>query len=77
MGGEQVFDEESLVDAVVDAPTDKCRQDVDSTRDTFVSVNQDAIDNLKVPKLKEELREYGIKGKGKASHLKEQLKKAM
>eukprot|EP00957_Ditylum_brightwellii_P043106 3265360-Ditylum_brightwellii.AAC.1 len=52
-------------------------QDADATVDRFVLVNQDAIDKLKVPGSKEESKKCGIKGKGKKSDLKQQLKKAM
>eukprot|EP00957_Ditylum_brightwellii_P045603 3458885-Ditylum_brightwellii.AAC.1 len=76
MEGGQIF-EEALVEVVTDTPANKPRQDTDSTADRFVLVNQDAIDKLKVPELKEQLMKYDIKGKGKNSDLKKQLKKVM
>eukprot|EP00957_Ditylum_brightwellii_P004607 350329-Ditylum_brightwellii.AAC.1 len=77
MEGDQICNEEAHVEALADTSADKSMQDADATADRFVLVNQDAIDKLKVPELKEELKNHGIKGKRKKSDLKQQLKKAM
>mmetsp|Transcript_3515 Transcript_3515/g.5447 ORF Transcript_3515/g.5447 Transcript_3515/m.5447 type:complete len:534 (-) Transcript_3515:133-1734(-) len=74
--GEQIYDEEALVEAVADLPGDVSTAG-GTSEDVFVLLTQDEINKLKVAELKEELKKRGIKGKGKKAELQEQLIKAM